>query len=164
MTPQPKTTRPATVHAPAPRSSATRVRRVKSPQTILLVDDDDTMRLLVARTVKALKPRPVLQYVSDAFQGQDYLVGRNAFADRVTYSYPDLLILDLKMPLIDGFQFLEWVRSQPAMKELPILVLTGSSHPDHLKRALHLGADMVLLKPSHIEEILPKLKTLLGMH
>src|SRR5262249_21268166 len=99
---------------------------VRPPQTILLVDDDTDFPLLVGRAMKLLHPRPVLHYVPSAFQAQDYLVGRHLFGDRAAYPLPDLILLDLKMPLFNGFEFIEWVRGKSEFKTLPIFVLTDS--------------------------------------
>src|SRR5262249_3632363 len=95
-----------------PQTSVTPSLLVKPPQTVLLVDDDTDFPLLVSRAMKFLNPRPVLHYVPSAFQAQDYLIGRHVFGDRSAYPLPHLIMLDLKMPLLDGFQFLEWARAQ----------------------------------------------------
>jgi CheY-like chemotaxis protein len=135
----------------------------KPPQTILLVDDDTDFPLLVTRAIKLLKPRPLLHYVPSAFQAQDYLVGRHVFGDRSAYPLPDLILLDLKMPILNGFQFLEWVRAKPEFKKLSIFVLTDSINPRDLTRAYQLGANSFLVKPSDVDELIGPLKTLLGL-
>ncbi|HTL54440.1 MAG TPA: response regulator [Candidatus Limnocylindrales bacterium] len=131
--------------------------------TILLIDDDDKMPLLLLRALKRLKPTPLLQYAANAFEAQAYLLARNQFADRAQYPFPDLVLLDLKMPLIDGLQFLEWARALPEFKRLPILVLTSSENPNHFKSARERGATSCLNKPTQMQQLLPHLKLLLGM-
>ena len=136
---------------------------VRPPQTILLVDDDTDFPLLVLRAIKHLTPRPALHYVPSAFQAQDYLLGRHVFADRSAYPLPDLILLDLKMPLQNGFEFLEWTRAKAEFKSLPIFVLTDSINPRDLARAYQLGATSFLVKPSDVDELIAPLKTLLGL-
>ena len=136
---------------------------VRPPQTILLVDDDTDFPLLVARAIKLLKPRPSLHYVPSAFQAQDYVIGRHLFGNRSAYPFPDLVLLDLKMPLFNGFEFLEWIRGKPEFKTLPVFVLTDSINPRDLARAYQLGATSFLVKPSDVDQLVAPLKTLLGL-
>ena len=68
-----------------------------------------------------------------------YLAGLGQFHDRQKFPLPDLLLLDLNMPFKDGFQVLEWLQTQ-SFNSLTVVVLTDSMNPEHVKRALDLGA------------------------
>ena len=133
----------------------------KNPKTILLVDDDDNSPLLVGMALVSLKPRPILQHVPNAIQAQDYLLGKVQFENRNMYPFPDLVLLDLRMPIMDGFQFLEWSRSKPEFKTMPIVVLTDSLNQRDLTRAYQLGATSFLVKPTDMKDLAYALKGLL---
>jgi CheY-like chemotaxis protein len=125
---------------------------VQTEKTILLVDDDENSFLLLSRGLKVLDPTPVLRYVTDGLLATKYLQGDGAFADRSAYSFPDLVLLDLKMPIMDGFEFLAWVRCKMEFKTLPIAVVTDSLNPNDLARAYLLGATSFLIRPPCIKE------------
>jgi len=134
---------------------------VKTPKTILLVDDDDNFPLLLGIALRLLNPQPVLQHVPNAIQAKDYLRGELKFADRNTYRFPDLVLLDLRMPIMDGFEFLEWARSKSEFKKLDILVLTESINQRDLNRAYQLGATSFLVKSADNQDLAGRIKMLL---
>jgi CheY-like chemotaxis protein len=151
---------------PSPALSTTQIvalEAAKTPKTILLADDDENSPLLVGLALEPLKPRPILQHVPNAFQAKDYLLGNLRFKDRLTYGFPDLVLLDLKMPIMDGFQFLEWARSKAEFKRLLIVVLTDALNQRDLSRAYQLGATSFLLKPNDTKELAGPLKVLLQL-
>jgi CheY-like chemotaxis protein len=111
-----------------------------TPHIILHVDDDGTDRLLVRRVLTKEQPKWTLQQVEDGQQAMAYLAGEGQYANRVAYPSPDLVLLDLKMPLLDGFEVLKWLRAQNEFKDLPVFVLTSSSLPQDRVRAHNLGA------------------------
>ena len=109
-------------------------------KTVLLVDDEESTRMFVHFALKHFVPPVHLHYLHDGFQAMRYLEGYGLYSDRKAHPFPDLVLLDLKMPLVDGFEVLEWARSQPAFEKLPIVVFTESSYEAHISRALQLGA------------------------
>jgi CheY-like chemotaxis protein len=94
-----------------------------------------------------------LQHAADGDQAIAYLNGAGAFTDRKEYPFPDLVLLDLKMPRLDGFEVLEWIRSNPLTMSLPVVVLAGSSFRADIRRALELGANSYAAKPGKFEEL-----------
>ncbi len=121
-------------------------RVAKETYHVLVADDSEDDRLLLKA---ALRHTPSLKIIAEVSDGADviaYLRGHAEFADRRKFPLPDLLLLDLKMPLNDGFQVLEWLQQQPC-EGLTIVVLTDSMQPEHIKRALDLGADLFQVKP-----------------
>ena len=133
-------------------------------KNILLVDDDINSPMLVTIALKQLQPAPVLCYVPNALQATEYLLGQGAFADRIAHPFPHLVLLDLRMPLMDGFEFLAWARSVPELKALPIVVLTDSINPQDLSRAYQAGATSFLVKPSDMADLAEPIKAILQLH
>jgi CheY-like chemotaxis protein len=122
-------------------------KRAKDIYHVLIADDSEADRLLIK---SALRHATCLKIVAEVADGADviaYLGGQAAFCDRQKFPLPDLLLLDLKMPLKDGFEVLEWLSFQPFKTDLTVVVLTDSMHPGHIKRALDLGADLFQVKP-----------------
>ena len=112
---------------------------------IILVDDSDDDVFLFER---ALARHPLLQLIWRGHDGQqaiDYLNGARGFADRDQYPWPDVAVLDLKMPGVDGFQVLQWMQGKANMPL--VLVLSSSDLPEDKLRAAQLGATMYTTKP-----------------
>src|ERR1044071_5174257 len=100
---------------------------------ILLVDDNphDVMLLRLAfRRVGIIDP---IKLVKDGTEAMRYLKGEGPYADRHAYPLPTLMLLDLKMPVTSGFDVLCWVRAQPELKRLIVVVMTGSKQNDDVQ-------------------------------
>jgi CheY-like chemotaxis protein len=118
---------------------------------ILLVEDRDDDIVLVRRAfAKAKIPNP-LHAVKDGEEAIAYLAGEIPFTDRKAYPLPDLILLDLKMPGIDGFETLRWIRQQPDFRNIPVIVLTTSEDLRDVNKAYAAGANSFLLKPFDFE-------------
>jgi len=115
-------------------------------KTILLVDDDETTLIFARAVMKHLSCPVELRCVRDGFAAMSYLAGDGEYSDRKTNPAPDLVLLDLKRPLVDGFEVLEWIRAQPGFAQLPVVVLTGSTYPPDVARAFQLGASAFVIK------------------
>ncbi len=115
-------------------------------QTILYAEDDSNDVFLLTRAMRKLGFQNPIQHVRDGAVAISYLVGSNGFNDRAKYPLPSVLLLDLKMPVKDGFEVLEWLRSHPAFKELPVVVLSSSDLWEDKGRAQELGATAYLTK------------------
>jgi CheY-like chemotaxis protein len=89
--------------------------------------------------------------VPDGEEAIWYLKGEGKFSNRAEYPVPDLLLLDLKMPIMDGFEVLRWVRQQPHLAGLRVLVLTSSDSLQDVNLAYKLGANSFLVKPLEFE-------------
>jgi CheY-like chemotaxis protein len=127
------------------------------PDTILLAEDSPEDVLFMRRALERIGSEISLEVVEDGQQAIDYLTGVGAFSDRVSHPLPDLVLLDLKLPLISGHEVLQWIRSEPNLKSTIVVVLTSSDHPSDIKLAYALGANSFLSKPSnpaHLTELL----------
>ena len=121
--------------------------------SILLVDDNphDVILLRLAfRRVGIIDP---IKLVNDGAEAVRYLKGEGPYADRQAYPTPTLVLLDLKMPQTSGFDVLQWIRSEPSLQGLMVVVMTGSKDSDDVQRAYQLGADSYLVKPARFSDL-----------
>src|SRR5437764_11360768 len=115
-------------------------------KTILLADDDpDDVYLVKAAFARAGYDFPFV-VVPDGEEAINYFKGLGKYANRYACPLPALFLLDIKMPSIDGFQVLRWVRAHPAWRALPIIVLTNSYYGSDINQAYDLGANSFLTK------------------
>jgi len=118
-----------------------------SRQAILLVEDRSDDVLLLQRVLKQASLGRPFNIVSSGEEAIAYLDGQGEYADRRAFPSPTLIFLDLKLPGISGFEVLTWIRQQPRLDRLQIIVLTGSRHTIDVYRAYELGANSYLAKP-----------------
>ena len=120
-------------------------------QTILLVDDSEN-DIFLTRT--AFENAQLTNPIQEAHNGDEaiaYLEGKPPFHDRTRFPLPALMLLDLNMPRRDGFQVLQWLRAQPGLKRLTVVILTASLREEDIDRAFDLGANAFLVKPTSIQ-------------
>lgn len=122
-------------------------------QPILLAEDDSNDVLLVQRAMRRAQIAHPLRHVEDGQQAMDYLAGQGAFADRACHPLPAVVLLDLKLPRFSGHEVLAWLRQQPGLRRLPVVVLTSSRLPLDLERAYDLGVNSYLVKPPDPERL-----------
>ena len=119
---------------------------------ILLVEDDPNDVMFVQMAFERAKLGHVLTTVTDGDQAIEYLRGEGVYADRERFPVPLMMLLDLRLPTVSGFEVLKWVRGQVEYKRLPITVFTGSEYQKHLDRAYELGANSCIVKPFRLED------------
>jgi len=125
---------------------------------ILLVEDDANDALLVRKAAqKTLAGIPIL-VVDNGQEAVQYLQGEGIYANRSQYPFPDIVLLDLKMPIMNGFEVLRWVRAQPKLRRLPVIILTGSVHESDTKTAYEEGANSYLIKPGNFNELVETMR------
>jgi CheY-like chemotaxis protein len=117
-------------------------------KTVLYVEDEEDdaifMRLAFSRNELDLG----LHVVGTGQQAIDYLAGKPPFADRAKFPEPALVLLDLNLPVISGFEVLKWLREQSQFQKLPVIVFSSSGRPEDRSTAETLGADHYMQKPS----------------
>jgi len=114
---------------------------------ILIAEDNEDHVFLLRRALKKGAVLNPIFVVGDGEETIAYLKGEEKFSDRYEYPLPGLLLLDLKMPKKDGFEVLEWIRQQPGLRRLRVVVLTTSDNPADIDRAYELGANSFMVKP-----------------
>lgn len=122
-------------------------------QFILLVEDDPNDTILIRRAFQKAGFGDSLKAVADGEQAMQYLQGQKDYRDRARYPLPFLLLLDLKMPGTDGFEVLQWIRRQPDLKRLLVVVLTSSNLQADVDKAYDLGANSYLVKPVEFNQM-----------
>jgi two-component system response regulator len=116
-------------------------------QPILQVEDDENDVFLLQHAMKKAGVANPIQVATDGQQAIDYLKGAGKFADRESFPLPCLVLLDLKLPYVMGLDVLEWIRQQPGMR-LIVILLTASAEDADIATAYRLGANAFLTKPS----------------
>ena len=127
---------------------------------ILLAEDDPNDVLLIQRAFQRNHVANPVQVVRDGEEALAYLSGQAPFTDRERHPLPVLMLMDLKMPRKSGLEVLAWVRHQPVLKRLPIIVLTSSNQSPDINRAYELGANSYLVKPAGFDSLLDLVKNL----
>lgn len=116
-------------------------------QPILLVENNQDDILLILRAFQRAGVTRRIQAVTSGVDAVAYLKGDVPYNDRKKYALPALVLLDIKMPGMDGFEVLRWIRQQAIFFELCVVVLTSSERIGDADRAFQLGANSFLVKP-----------------
>jgi CheY-like chemotaxis protein len=124
------------------------------PIPVILVAEDDANDVFFLR--RAFQKAGIKCQIFDVSNGQEaiaYLLGTPPYLKRSDFPVPQLLLLDLKMPLLNGFDLLDWLKTQPELSDLPALVLSSSAHEEDVSRAQSLGAREYHVKPSDLAQL-----------
>ncbi|HEX5220698.1 MAG TPA: response regulator [Verrucomicrobiae bacterium] len=127
-------------------------------KNILYAEDDPNDVTIFTIIFKRAMLPAVLQTVDDGQAAVDWLSGKGKYSDREKYPQPDIVILDLKMPKKNGFEVLEWVRSQKGFENLPVLILSSSDVPEDAQRAYQLGATTYFVKSPTFQDVIQYLR------
>jgi CheY-like chemotaxis protein len=112
---------------------------------VLMVDDCETDRELIGRSLREISPDMLVTILEDGERSIEYLSGIGAYSDRSDHPFPDVLILDVEMPRVSGFEVLEWLRDRN-FEGLQTIVLSGTDSAANRKQAKSLGAHVYLIK------------------
>jgi CheY-like chemotaxis protein len=118
---------------------------------LLAEDREDDILLLRKAFAKANLLNPV-HLVRDGAEVIAYLTGEGKYANRIEFPLPDLLLLDLQMPKMNGFEVLTWIRQQPNLRALRVVVLTSSDRIQDVNLAYQLGANSFVVKPMDFDQ------------
>jgi CheY-like chemotaxis protein len=114
---------------------------------LLLVEDDADHAELVRRCLAEHVPAVGMHHVSDGQAALDYLQRAGPFANPAGSPRPDLILLDLRLPLVDGLTVLSRIKSSPELMDIPVVVLTTSDAERDVARAYEAHANSYLVKP-----------------
>jgi CheY-like chemotaxis protein len=121
---------------------------------VVIVDDSTYDAMQVEGVIEELQPKFPAQILTSGEDLVAYLQGEGLYKDRSHYPYPGLVLLDLKMPKMDGFAVLEWLKGHPQHADVPIVVLSGfADMAEQVTRAYGQGAHSFLPKPIQLQDI-----------
>jgi CheY-like chemotaxis protein len=120
---------------------------MKSRVILVAEDSEDDVRLLEYAFRRA-DSQAELRFVSDGMQAMAYLKAEGLYADRQKYPFPAFLLLDIKMPRMNGLEVLQAIREDPDLRRLTVVIFSSSAHEGDLERATDLQVNSFLVKPS----------------
>ncbi len=129
------------------------------PIVILLAEDDPAHAEIIRRTMKISRIANQMKHVSDGQQALDYLYRREAFAAPDAAPRPGLILLDLRMPRIDGLDVLRQIKNDPDLARIPTVILTTSSAETDMAKAYDAHANSYLVKPVDFEKFTSMMET-----
>jgi CheY-like chemotaxis protein len=130
------------------------------PITILIADDDADDRMMASEALEESRLANDLRFVEDGEELLDYLFRRGRFAAEGAAPRPGLILLDLNMPRKDGREALREIKSDPALRSIPVVVLTTSKAEEDIYRTYDLGVNSFITKPVQFESLVEVMKTL----
>ena len=128
-------------------------RKDARPLLILHVEDDENDAMLFEKACERAGLPAQTFRVDAADNAKAYLLGEGIYADRALYPLPQIIVLDLKLPRLNGLEFLKWLRKTKAFAELPVLVFTASISREDESRAMAEGANSYFVKPNSFEAL-----------
>ena len=130
---------------------------ISQRRRILLVDDDPAGAELTVAALSFLDPAAEVEVVADGEEALDYVFRRGSFGER-SDDLPGAMLLDLKMPKVDGHEVLRQIRGAPHLHDLKVIVLTSSDQARDRTLSHELGSDGYLVKPASIRDLIELLR------
>jgi CheY-like chemotaxis protein len=127
---------------------------------ILIANDDEDTRFLVAEALREVRYSVRSEFVENGEQVLDYLYRRGQYAGIGNWHRPDLILLDLNMPRLDGREALSAIRADPDLQQIPVVILTTSHRSGDISLCYRLGANSFISKPVTFEGLVEVMKTL----
>jgi two-component system response regulator len=143
----------------SPSSQLPRHPAAPQPTDILLVEDNPLDVELILKPLGELDPSNLIEVARDGEEALDFLLGRGEFRHRLTAPLPRLILLDLKLPRVDGIEVLRGLRANSRTCLAPVVVLTSSTDPRQLAQCYQLGANSCVQKPVKYEEFWGTIQT-----
>jgi len=132
----------------------------KQSVILMLVEDDDGHRLLIRENLRAGGIVNEILEMRDGQQAVDYLTRRGQYQDPAKSPHPGLILLDIKMPKMDGYAVLEKIKADPQLRLIPVLMLTSTDDQVEVNRCYTLGANGYVVKPIQYEAFQERIKAL----
>lgn len=133
---------------------------IEPKPTLLLVEDNEEDAFLLRRALRRENFECTLHVAEDGQEAIEYLDAAGKYSDRTKYPFPHLVLLDLKLPYVHGFEVLAWVATQPACKDLKIIILTSSGEERDREKAGQFGIKAYFTKPPTKELVAAVMKSL----
>jgi len=123
------------------------VDRTEDPLDILLVEDNDAHADLVIRGMRDQQVANKIHHVTDGEQALDYLFGRGAYTDPLLNPRPNLVLLDLRLPRVDGLEVIRIIKATPSLLRIPVVILTSSDAESDIVKSFDYHANSYVVKP-----------------
>lgn len=123
------------------------------PVTVFIAEDSDLDFSLLNHALAHSHANLLVHRATDGQVAIDYLKGGEQYADRALYPFPNVVMVDLKMPRVSGFDVLEWIRDNPGYRVIPTVVMSTSAEPADVQRAYELGANTYFRKPAGLADL-----------
>ena len=133
---------------------------VELPLEILLVEDDQNDVELAVHALKKHNLANRIQVVRDGAEALDFLFARGAFSHRDINQIPRVVLLDLKLPKVDGLEVLRQVKSDPRTRKVPVVILTSSREERDVVESYNLGVNSYILKPVDFQQFTEAVRTI----
>jgi CheY-like chemotaxis protein len=138
--------------------------KTASVLNILIAEDSPDDVFILREAFRKAGVHHKLHVVSDGVEAVAYLNGEDSYANRTQYPFPDILLLDLNMPRLNGFEVLEWLRAEDHCRRLVVHILSASALEADIERAYELGANSYFVKPSRMDELVAFVSALNQWH
>jgi CheY-like chemotaxis protein len=136
------------------------MRESEVPTSILIAEDDPDDRFLISEALREAELLNDVYFVEDGEALMDFLFHKDQYADPSLFPRPALILLDLNMPKKDGREALSEIKSNPDLRQIPIVALTTSTAEEDISRTYDLGVSGYITKPVHFTELVEVMKTL----
>jgi len=130
------------------------------PINILLVEDEEAHAVIVKRNLDDFKLANKIWHVTDGQAALDYLYRRYDYSEPLSSPRPDLILLDLRLPRVDGLEVLKIVKSDPELVRIPVVIMTTSAAEKDITQAYDNYANSYLVKPLDLQQFMPMLKSM----
>ena len=134
--------------------------KVRKPITILMADDDEDDRMLTKKALQESRLANDLHLVGDGEELLDYLYRRGDYSQLGDSPRPGVILLDLNMPKKDGLEALKEIKNDPALRQIPVVILTTSKAEEDIYRSYDLGANSFVTKPVSFQRLVEAMKGL----
>lgn len=128
---------------------------------VMMADDDENDYIMVKSALEAAPTRVDLRWVADGQEAMNYLLRRGKYTAPESSPRPDLILLDLEMPLKDGLETLKEIKGNHRLRNIPLVMLTTSGIREHKASGLRPGADSLIIKPRSLDEMV---RTMSDLH
>jgi len=122
-------------------------------KAVLIAEDNDDDAMAIRAVLRNAGVTIPLKFVTNGALVVAYLKGTGDYVDREKFPLPSVLLLDLKMPRLDGFQVMAWIKTQKQFRDLLIVVLSGMDELANIREAYYLGARSFLIKPCRVADV-----------
>ncbi len=129
-----------------------------SHHNILLIEDEEAHAVIVKRNLGELNLSKNIRHVADGQAALDYLYQSDDFSDPASSPRPDLILLDLRLPKVDGLKVLSTIKKDPNLSSIPVIIMTTSSAEKDISQAYSSHANSYLVKPLDLQQFVPMLK------